>query len=58
MTKKEAIAMFGSTKELAAAMGISVQAVGQWPDELDEYRMDRVLGAAVRTNKYQPKPAA
>ncbi len=32
LSKKEAIALFSSAKELAEALGISKSAVSQWPD--------------------------
>ena len=32
LSKKEAIALFSSAKELAKALGISKSAVSQWPD--------------------------
>ena len=32
LSKKEAIALFSSAKELATALGISKSAVSQWPD--------------------------
>lgn len=33
ISKDEAIALFGSRRELADALGISIQAVGQWDDD-------------------------
>ena len=48
MTKIEAIKRFGSVRKLAAALGISVQAVYQWPDTLEQATSDRIVGAAVR----------
>ena len=32
LSKKEAIALFSSAKELAKALGITKSAVSQWPD--------------------------
>ena len=32
MTKRQAVKMFGNQAKLADALGISRQAVGQWPD--------------------------
>ncbi|MGE0334453.1 MAG: Cro/CI family transcriptional regulator [Gammaproteobacteria bacterium] len=52
MTKSEAIALFGGTpSDMARALGITPQAVYQWPNELDQERTDRVIGAAVRLGK-------
>ena len=49
MTKQEAIELFGGGhRALAEALGISRSAVSQWPQELDQEREDRVIGAAVR----------
>ena len=42
MDKKEAIEKFGSTRKLAEALGISVQAIYQWPEELTRAIADRV----------------
>lgn len=39
MTTKEAVAMFnGSRRRLAEALGITVQAVAQWGDEVPKLR--------------------
>ncbi len=39
MTTKEALSMFdGSFRKLAEALGLSVQAVRQWGDEVPELR--------------------
>ena len=47
MTTKEALAMFGgSRRRLAESLGISVQAVAQWGDEvpkLREYQIKEIL---------------
>lgn len=48
MTKREAIEMFGSVRRLADALGITPQAIYQWPDVLDRRAEDRVVGASVR----------
>lgn len=54
MTKAQAIAMFGSVKALADAIGVQPQAIYQWPEELDQKRADWVKGAALRLGKYEP----
>jgi hypothetical protein len=46
LTKEQAAAMFGES--LAAAFGISRQAVNAWPDPLPERRANEVLGLALR----------
>ena len=48
MTRKEAIELFGSVRKLAEALGVSVQAIYAWPEELDQKRADWTIGAAVR----------
>lgn len=48
MTKQQAIKRFGSVRELAEALDISVQAVYQWPDKLPRAVSDRINGAALR----------
>lgn len=52
MTKQEAIDLFGGkVKDLAQAMGVVSQAISQWPDELPQDYVDRVIGAAMRLGK-------
>ena len=49
MTKNDAIHLLGGSKALAAtAIGISYQAVRQWPDDLPLRIQDRVMAAAAR----------
>lgn len=38
----------GSTREVAAALGVSYQAVDKWPDVLSDKVADRVLAAWTR----------
>ncbi len=49
MTKDDAIRVFGSQTKLAAALGISPQAVFQWPETLTPRQANEVLGAAIRS---------
>lgn len=42
MTKTDAIALFGSAKGLAEALGITEGAVSQWGDEMPELRRYQV----------------
>ena len=59
MTKREAIAMFGSTHQaLADAVGVTRAAITQWPDELRVDQIDRVIGAAVRLGKLRCEQVA
>lgn len=57
MTKSDAIRIFGTRKGLAAALGISPQAIGQWPDILSQRTSDEVVGAALRTGSITPEAA-
>ncbi len=54
MTKQEAIDLFGGKGGiLAAALGVSKAAIGNWPNEgeLTQNLTDRVVGAHVRHTK-------
>lgn len=51
MTKQEAIKTFGTASNLARALGMTRSAISMWPDELDNFRADRVRGAAIRLRK-------
>jgi len=48
MTKNQAKYIFHGTKHLAEALGITRQAISQWPDELPQKTEDLIIGAAVR----------
>ena len=48
MTKTEAIRMFGTATRLARAIGITPQAVYQWPEVLTPALNDRVMAAMMR----------
>ena len=49
MTKSEAAQIFGGAyADLARALDISRAGVSQWPDELSQAQIDRVIGAAGR----------
>jgi len=51
MKKADAIKKLGGSISAAAkAIGISYQAVNQWPDELSRAIEDRVIAAEVRLN--------
>lgn len=48
MTRAEAIKEFGSVTELAKALGITPQAISQWPEKLSQAKIDRVELARLR----------
>lgn len=51
MTKQHAISLFGGRlTDLSRALGVTVQAVSQWPDELTKRQEHEVIGAWVRAN--------
>lgn len=53
MTKNEAIELCGADNatDLARLMGITRQAIGQWPNELPQRYADRIVGLAVRLGR-------
>ena len=51
MTIKHAISIFGSKVKIARALGVSPQAIQQWPDPLNQRRTDEINGAALRLGK-------
>ena len=60
MTKQEAIRLFGTGTKLARAIGVTPQAIYQWPDELTPVLNDRVMAAMMRQvqaqdNKLTPR---
>ena len=57
MSKKKAIALFETPKALAEALGITPQAISQWPDTLSQRLTDEIIGAALRTGRITPKQA-
>lgn len=54
LTKQQAAAIFDSKAALARALGITRQAINQWPDELEPRQVNEVIGAAVRLGKTLP----
>lgn len=55
MTKHEAAAIFGGhLSDLARALDITRGGVSQWPEELTEAQIDRVIGAAIRLGRALP----
>lgn len=51
MRKQDAISLFGTPRALASALGVTPQAIYQWPDKISQEQADRVTGAAVRLGK-------
>lgn len=51
MNKYAVIKIFGGIPALARELGISQQAVYQWPDRLSERQEDRIIRLAWRTNR-------
>lgn len=55
MKKQDAINLFGgSVRDVAVAIGISVQAVYDWPDDLTDAITDRVVAGLLRTGRVVP----
>lgn len=57
LAREQAIALFGSIPAAAAAIGVSYQAVNQWPDVLPVRIADRVIAACVRRGIAVPPEA-
>jgi len=49
-TINQAKEIFESKAGIARAIGVSKQAISQWPNKLDQGKKDRLLGAAIRLN--------
>src|SRR5215469_8706503 len=58
ISKKEAIALFSSAKELAKALGISKAAVSQWPDGPIPDNHDLRIRYELKPEHFRPNPAA
>lgn len=60
MTKDDAKYIFRGTANLASALGITKQAISQWPDDLPQKTSDLIVGAAIRLgiNPNDRKPEA
>ena len=56
MKKQDAINLFGGKAiYLAKAIGRGKSAISQWPEDLDNDRINLVIGAAVRSGLKIPK---
>jgi len=51
MDKQIVIALWHNKRRAAKALGITRQAIQNWPDELPLFQRDRVVGAAIRDGK-------
>ncbi len=57
LSKKEAIALFSSAKELAKALGISKSAVSQWQDGPIPDNHDLRIRYELKPEHFRPGPA-
>lgn len=55
LTKQQAISFFGDGVRLAEALGLTKGAISQWPEQLDQSKTDRVIGALLRLGKPIPE---
>lgn len=63
MKKADAVKHYGSPSALAKALGITLQAVGQWGDdvpELRQYQLEKLTGGKLKadTSETSPHPFA
>ena len=58
MTKDYAKYLFGGTQKMADAVGVTRQAIYDWPDELKQKQSDLVIGAAFRLDIVMVEPVA
>ncbi len=55
MTKNQAIKLFGTVEQLAAALGVTRHAIYMWPNgKLNPRTVDQVTGAAYRLGHKLP----
>ncbi len=51
MTKQDAIDLFdGNASALARALNMTSAGIAAWPDDLDQKRIDKIIGAVTRLN--------
>lgn len=55
MKTQDAIQAFGGKRYLAIALGVSVQAVQKWGEEVPEKRIDQIKGALAQSQPHPPK---
>lgn len=51
MKKTDAIAFFGDERATSIAVGITIQAVNKWPDNLPRRIVDRIIAALIRQGR-------
>jgi DNA-binding transcriptional regulator YdaS (Cro superfamily) len=56
LTKQQAVGIFGTSKALAEALGLTKGAISQWPEQLDTQRTAAVIGAAVQCGRANRVP--
>jgi hypothetical protein len=56
MKKSDLLAHFGGSRQIADLLGITIQAVHQWPENLPVHKIDQIVGAAYRQNRLQDLP--
>lgn len=59
MNKADAVNHYGSATQLAKALGITLQAIGQWGSEvplLRQYQLERLTGGQLKADI--PKPTS
>lgn len=54
MRKEQALELFGGISATADAVGVTYQAVSQWPDVLPARIVDRLIASFVRQGKPVP----
>lgn len=61
MTKQEALAHFGTVAKLAKALGISTQAIYDWPEKvpaLRQFQIERITNGQLQAEDPVPNEAA
>jgi len=53
MKKSDVYPIFGSLNKTAEALGVTQQAVSNWPATLEQRHIDRLIGASLRVGKYK-----
>lgn len=51
MNRTEAEKLFGGKPELAAAVGVSLPSIYDWPEKLPDRLADRVIAALIRADR-------
>jgi hypothetical protein len=58
MDKSEALRLLGGTAEAAREIGVTAQAIGQWPDPLTPKIADRIQAALWRKSQGRSRTVA